>query len=292
MRYSDSFIDVAFGDTELEKILNGLQPGGTLSAAELLTALDGEGESELQETLAQLRDKAVALDVSVLPKTAATGEAALRLKREQQLVRDGQLLTALDETDPLRLYLEEIAAIPAFGDLRILAEDLACANRDGREVPDLWTQILNLCLSRVCQLACENTGLGVLLMDLMQEGSMGLWSALPSYAGGDFEAFRDWHIRQAMAQCITLQAFSNGMGQKMRQAMEDYRAVDERLLAELGRNPTLEEIAQQLHMTVEETAVVSSMLESARSMNRARAETEEKPLQKNLQNSALPSILS
>lgn len=276
MRYSDSFIDVAFGDTELEKILNGLQPGDTLSAAELLTALDGEGESELQETLAQLRDKAVALDVSVLPKTAATGEAALRLKREQQLVRDGQLLTALDETDPLRLYLEEIAAIPAFGDLRILAEDLACANRDGREVPDLWTQILNLCLSRVCQLACENTGLGVLLMDLMQEGSMGLWSALPSYAGGDFEAFRDWHIRQAMAQCITLQAFSNGMGQKMRQAMEDYRAVDERLLAGLGRNPTLEEIAQQLHMTVEETAVVSSMLESARSMNRARAETEEK----------------
>ena len=276
MNFSDAWIDVSFDDTELDRILKRLQPGDTLSAAELLTALDGEGESELQETLAQLRDKAVALDVSVLPKTAATGEAALRLKREQQLVRDGQLLTALDETDPLRLYLEEIAAIPAFGDLRILAEDLACANRDGREVPDLWTQILNLCLSRVCQLACENTGLGVLLMDLMQEGSMGLWSALPCYAGGDFEAFRDWHIRQAMAQCITLQAFSNGMGQKMRQAMEDFRAVDERLLAELGRNPTLEEIAQQLHMTVEETAVVSSMLESARSMNRARAETEEK----------------
>lgn len=276
MNFSDAWIDVSFDDTELDRILKGLQPGDTLSAAELLTALDGEGESELQETLAQLRDRGVALDVSVLPKTAATGEAALRLKREQQLVRDGRLLTALDETDPLRLYLEEIAAIPAFGDLRILAEDLACANRDGREVPDLWTQILNLCLSRVCQLACENTGLGVLLMDLMQEGSMGLWSALPCYAGGDFEAFRDWHIRQAMAQCITLQAFSNGMGQKMRQAMEDYRAVDERLLAELGRNPTLEEIAQQLHMTVEETAVVSSMLESARSMNRARAETEEK----------------
>ena len=276
MRYSDSFIDVAFGDTELEKILNGLQPGDTLSAAALLTALGGESEGTLLETFDHLRDMNVELDISDLPKSSGTGEAALRLRREAQLVQNGQLLTALEETDPLRLYLEEIAAIPAFGDICLLAEELAEANRDEREEPELWTRILNLCLSRVYALACEQTGLGVLLMDLMQEGSMGLWSALPCYDGSDFEAFRDYNIRQAMAQCITLQAFSNGMGQKMRQAMEDYRAVDERLLAELGRNPTLDEIAEQLHMTVEETAVVSSMLESARSMNRARVETEEK----------------
>ena len=276
MRYSDAFVDVAFGDTEREKILRGLQPGAVLPAAELLTALDGESEETLLEAFDQLLDRNAALDVSGLPKNAVSGEAALRLRREAQLVQEGTLLSALEETDPLRLYLEEIAAIPAFGDLCLLAEELASANRDQREVPELWTQILNLCLSRVYELACQHTGLGVLLMDLMQEGSMGLWSALACYDGGDFEAFRDWHIRQAMAQAITLQAFSNGMGQKMRRAMEDYRAVDERLLAELGRNPTLEEIAQQMHMTVEETAVVAAMLESARNMNRARVETEEK----------------
>ena len=276
MRYSDAFVDVAFGDTELEKILNDLRPGDALPAAKLLTALDGESEETLLEAFDHLRDLSAALDVSGLPRNAVSGEAALRLRREAQLLQEGTLLTALEDTDPLRLYLEEIAAIPAFGDIHLLAEELAEANRDEREEPELWTQILNLCLSRVYEMACRHTGLGVLLLDLMQEGSMGLWSALPCYAGGDFDAFRDWHIRQAMAQTITLQAFSNGMGQKMRQAMEDYRAVDERLLAELGRNPTVAEIAEQLHMTVEETAVVSSMLESARSMNRARAETEEK----------------
>jgi RNA polymerase primary sigma factor len=276
MRDSDRFIDVAFGDTELDKLLGRLQPGDSLSAAALLTVMDGENEDTLQETFDRLREQNVVLDVTPLAGVSGTGETAIRLKREQQLVQDGQLLSVLEETDPLRLYLEEIAGIPAFGDICLLAEQLDEANREKREEPELWTQILNLCLSRVYELACEHTGLGVLLMDLMQEGSMGLWSALPCYAGGDFEAFRDWHIRQAMAQTITLQAFSNGVGQKMRQAMEDYRSVDERLLAELGRNPTLEEIAQQLHMTVEETTMVASMLESARNVNRAHVETEEK----------------
>lgn len=276
MRYSN--VDIAFDNSDLETLLGSLRPGENLSAATLLTALDGESEDTLREAFDYLRkwNLLVALDVSALMNTAGTGEAALRLKREQQLVRDGQLLTALDETDPLRLYLEEIAAIPAFGDIRLLADELAKANEGGLETPELWTQILNLSLSRVFQLACEHTGKGVLLQDLMQEGSMGLWSALACYAGGDFEAFRDWHIRQAMAESITMQAYSDGVGQKMRQAMEDYRSVDERLLSELGRNPTLEEIAEQLHMSLRETALTASMLESARTVNRAHAETEEK----------------
>ena len=61
-----------------------------------------------------------------------------------------------------------------------------------------------------------------------------------------------------------MQARERGVGEKMRRALEDYRSVDERLLGELGRNPTLEEIAQQLHMTPEETAAVQKMLEDAR----------------------------
>ena len=276
MTPSENLFQVEFGDSACEKLLDALNPGDTLSAAALLTALDGEGEDTLQEAFERLLEKRVTLDISDLPKGSGTGEAALRLRREEQLAHDGLLLVSLEEPDPLRVYLEEVSAIPACGDIRILTEDLAKANQAGREDPDLWNQILNLSLSRVFQLGCDHTGCGVLLLDLMQEGSMGLWSALPCYAGGDFEAFRDWHIRQAMAQTITLQAFSNGVGQKMRQAMEDYRSVDERLLAELGRNPTLEEIAQQLHMTVEETTMVASMLESARNVNRAHAETEEK----------------
>ena len=61
----------------------------------------------------------------------------------------------------------------------------------------------------------------------------------------------------------------------MRQALEDYRAVDERLLSELGRNPTLEEIAVELHMTAEEAGSLSRMMTTARRL--AQARPEEKP---------------
>ena len=86
-----------------------------------------------------------------------------------------------------------------------------------------------------------------------------------------------------MAKAVTLQARSTGVGQKMRTALEDYRAVDERLLSELGRNPTIEEIALELHMSVEETAAVKKMLDDARILARAKKppvdEEEEKEAQ-------------
>ena len=131
-------------------------------------------------------------------------------------------------------------------------------------------------LHRVVELAKELTGRGVLLLDLIQEGSLGLWQAIGSYESGDFEAHSDWWIRQSMAKIITMQARSNGVGQKMRQALEDYRAVDERLLSDLGRNPTLEEIAEELHMTPEETAVIAKMLENVRQMDKVKEATQPK----------------
>ena len=77
-----------------------------------------------------------------------------------------------------------------------------------------------------------------------------------------------------MARAVVTQARQNGVGQRMRQAMEDYRSVDERLLGELGRNPTPEEIAEQLHMTPEEGEAVRKMLENARSLGQIQAARE------------------
>lgn len=277
MTYSDRFIDVAFGDSDLERLLSSLNGVDTLSAAALLTAMDGESEDVFQEAFAHLEDMGIKLDLSDLPKAAGVGEAAVRLRREEQLAKRGDLLHGLEKTDPLRLYLEELALIPVCGDIRLLARQLAEANRRQEKNDELRTTIVNLSLSRVVELACECTGYGVLLLDLIQEGSMGLWQSLTWYETGDFEEYRDWWICQSMAKAVTLQAHSNGVGQKMRRAMEDYRSVDEKLLTELGRNPTIEEIAEEMRMSVQETAMVSDMLENARNMNRAKAETEPKP---------------
>jgi RNA polymerase primary sigma factor len=131
-------------------------------------------------------------------------------------------------------------------------------------------------LSCVVSRAYEMAGRGVLLLDLIQEGSLGLWQAILSYRGGDFEPYCDRRIRMTMAKTVVLQARSSGVGRKMRQALEDYRSVDERLLMDLGRNPTIEEIAAELHMSVEEAGMVADTLEAARMMNKAKTESQPK----------------
>lgn len=242
--------------------------GALISAARFLTLMEGETEDVVEEALQEMEDRALMLDISDLPKATGTGEAAVRLRREAELVKNGTLMQALDENDPLRLYLEEVASIPACGDVAVLAIDAAAGKQRSQE------QLLNLTLSRVLEIAKEMVGNGVLLLDLIQEGSLGLWQAITTYRSGDFEAYSDRWIRQSMAKLITLQARDSGVGQKMREALEDYKAVDERLLGELGRNATIEEIAEEMHMSAEEAALVKNMLDSARMMNRAKAEQE------------------
>ena len=269
-------IEVDLGPDIFETLISHLQPGQPLTAGAVLTALDDEGEIEAFQ---QMDILAVSLDISDLPKAAGTGEAALRLRQEEQLVREGRLLQGLEENDPLRLYLEEIAAIPVCGDICVLEQALKQANLAGREEPELYQKLLNLSLSRIVEIAGEYTGYGVLLLDLVQEGSMGLWQYLPRFCGDDFETTRDEVVRHVMQKLLILQAHANGVGQKMRQAMEDYRSVDERLLTDLGRNPTLEEIAEALHMDVETAASVAGMIEAARLVNRAKREPEPDPVE-------------
>ena len=251
-------IDISFETTPWESFLMTKGMGATVSAVTLLSMMEGAEEQQLEEAMQDLETGCMILDISGLPKVGGTGEAAVRLRREAQLAKKGLNPSELEESDPLRLYLEEIAATPVCGDENLLAEK--CCKGDEAAM----VQLTNLGLSRVVELAGEHTGYGVLLLDLIQEGSLGLWQAIRNYRRGDYAAHRDRWIRLYLAKAVTLQARQSGVGQKMRTALEDYRAVDERLLGELGRNPTLEEIAEELHMRPEEAAAVRKMLEDAR----------------------------
>ena len=260
--------DFVFEPTGWELTLENLEQGSSFSAAQFLTLMEGEDEPAVEDALQLLQSRDVLLDVSDLPKIGNVGEAAVRLRREEQLTQSGTLLDSLEETDPLRLYLQELAQIPACGDVQTLSQRLLGGDKN------VTPQLTNLMLGKVLERACEMVGRGVLLLDLIQEGSLGLWQAILSYEGGDFENWCDRHIRWDLARAVTMQARTNGVGQRLRQAMEDYRAVDERLLSELGRNPTLEEIAGELHMSPEETAAVAKNLDAARLLAQARTEAE------------------
>ena len=276
-----SDFEFSFEQTPWEAYLMTKGMGDTISAATLLSMLEGEDEQQLEDALQDLETGCMMLDISDLPKLGGSGEAAIRLRRELQLAEKGLCPSDLEENDPLRLYLEEIAATPVQGDENLLAEK--CSK--GSEAA--MVQLTNMGLSRVVQLAGAFTGYGVLLLDLIQEGSLGLWQAIRNYRRGDYAAHRDRWIRFYMAKAVTMQARQSGVGQKMRTALEDYRAVDERLLGELGRNPTLEEIAQELHMKPEEAATVRKMLDDARILARAKQPAVEEEEEKEAEEQAV-----
>lgn len=257
-------LDFSFEQTPWEAFLMTKGMGDTVSAGNLLAMLEGEEEQAVEDALADLETACMILDISDLPKTGGTGEAAVRLRREMQLAKTGLDIRQLDENDPLRLYLEEISQMTGTGEETQLAQ--RCAKGDENAMMELT----NLGLGRVVELAKEYVGYGVLLMDLIQEGSLGLWQAIRNYHQGAYADHRDRWIRFYLAKTVTMQARSNGVGQKMRRALEDYREIDERLLAELGRNPTLEEIAEELHMRPEEASLVKKMLEDARLLAQAK----------------------
>lgn len=263
-------MDFIFEQSHWEKVLSQIPEGAEMSAVRFLTLLEGEEEAEVEAALSALEQRGILLDVQELPADSGSGSTAVRLRQEQQFVKKGMPLMELEENDPLRLYLEELSQMPAAGDPAVLAQK-AAGGDDGA-----MSALAGVMMHLVIELAGMYTGYGVLLTDLIQEGSLGLWQGILSYTEGDVEAYCHRYIRQYLAKAVTLQARASGVGQKMRQALEDYRDVDRKLLDELGRNPTLAEIAEQLHITPEAAQVVEQMLKNARTVEQAHASAEEK----------------
>lgn len=260
-------LDISFQSAPWEALLQQLTPGEKIDALQLLVLTE---DDSLEDAFDEMEEKGIGLDISGIEKFPVSDETALRLRREKELVDNHTLMTALSETDPLRVYLEELAGIPVAGDLQVLAEQYAAG--DERVVTRLTDGMLSCVVERASALA----GKGVLLLDLIQEGSLGLWQGILRYTGGDFEAHCQNWIDFYMARELTRCAREGGIGGKLRQGMEDYVDADQKLLMELGRNPTAEEIGEVLHVSTQEVTAFEAMLQAARGKSRVEEEREEK----------------
>ena len=258
-------LDISFSNWEME--LEKFAPGEKIDALHLLALTE---EDSLEDALEQLEEKQIGIDIGGIGQIPVSAETALRLRREKELADKNGLLTDLSETDPLRVYLEELALLPTAGDLQVLAQ--AYLNGDETVMSRLTDGMLSLVVEKATALA----GKGVLLLDLIQEGSLGLWQGILAYTGGDIEshcgAWIDFYMAREMCRC----AREGGIGGKMRQGMADFVDADQRLLSELGRNPTTGEIAEALHVSEQEAEAFSFMLRSARGKSRVEEEREEK----------------
>lgn len=262
-------MEFAFEAAPWEDFLDSLEDGSTYSAAQLLSLMESEDEQTLEEAMEDCARRSIFPDIQALPKIYGSGDQATRLRTEEQWAEKGLKPGQMQEGDPLRIFLEEVALTPAFGDEEILAEQAASGDEGA------MTSLLNLSLSAIVEEACCHTGHGVALMDLIQEGSLGLMQAVYQPVNCSFrDTSRRW-IRFYMAKACILQAHAYGVGQNIRRDLEDYRSVDERLLSELGRNATLEEIAEAMHISSAQAETLANMVTVARKLKQALPEENE-----------------
>ena len=270
--------DFVVAQAPWEAYLRSCKNGSVISGWNLISMLEDEEDDAVEDAFSILTVKKLQLDLSGLPQMSAGSNTAQRLQQEREYVTGGLKTALMEETDPLRLYLEEIAAAPACGDEKLLAEQLSSGDQRAAQ------RLTELGLSRVVEIAAEYAGQAVLLLDLIQEGNIGLWEAISGYRGGDYAAQRDEAIRSSVLKAIVLQARSNGISQKMKKALQDYRAADQHLLTKLGRNPGLEEIAQEMHISLEQAQTIEKtmadilLLQKAEKLAAPKEETAEDEL--------------
>ena len=270
--------DFVFEQAPWEAYLRSCKNGSVISGWNLISMLEDEEDDAVEDAFSILTVKKLQLDLSGLPQMSAGSNTTQRLQQEREYVTGGLKTALMEETDPLRLYLEEIAAAPACGDEKLLAEQLSSGDQRAAQ------RLTELGLSRVVEIAAEYAGQAVLLLDLIQEGNIGLWEAISGYRGGDYAAQRDEAIRSSVLKAIVLQARSNGISQKMKKALQDYRAADQHLLTKLGRNPGLEEIAQEMHISLEQAQTIEKtmadilLLQKAEKLAAPKEETAEDEL--------------
>lgn len=270
--------DFVFEQAPWEAYLRSCKNGSVISGWNLISMLEDEEDDAVEDAFSILTVKKLQLDLSGLPQMSAGSNTMQRLQQEREYVTGGLKTALMEETDPLRLYLEEIAAAPACGDEKLLAEQLSSGDQRAAQ------RLTELGLSRVVEIAAEYAGQAVLLLDLIQEGNIGLWEAISGYRGGDYVAQRDEAIRSSVLKAIVLQACSNGISQKMKKALQDYRAADQHLLTKLGRNPGLEEIAQEMHISLEQAQTIEKtmadilLLQKAEKLAAPKEETAEDEL--------------
>ena len=138
-------LEFTFETSPWELAIAQIAPGGELDGVQFLTMMEQESEENLETALLQLDEKDILLNIDGLGTFAVSGDMAIRLRLEKDLADRNALLNQLEENDPLRLYLEEIAALPAYGDAALLAEEY----RGGKE--EVLPQLTNLMLGKVAE---------------------------------------------------------------------------------------------------------------------------------------------
>ena len=285
------------GTERMDELLErGKANGDTLTCSELVEAL--EQQMMTPDAMDMLYQRLIDGNVEIVDDTEAgemIGEEPADL--EEDLDKDDAELDLETELsvpegvavdDPVRMYLKEIGHVP----LLTAEEEVALAQRMEAGDESARHRLEEANLRLVVSIAKRYVGRGMLFLDLIQEGNLGLLKAVEKFdysKGYKFSTYATWWIRQAITRAIADQARTIRIPVHMVETINKYIRISRQLLQELGRDPHPEEVAREMGISVARVHEIMKIAQEPVSLETPIGEEEDSHLGDFIEDEAAPA---
>ena len=265
--------------TDKEKINNIIKEAkenGKMTYSDLATKLNDVNPEKMDEVFDEFEKGGIDL----LPDDFDEEPNIEDLKEVEELKLDEITDTSyegISVDDPVRMYLREIGKIP----LLTFDEELDLAKRILEGDEEAKQKLAESNLRLVVSIAKKYVGRGMLFLDLIQEGNMGLIKAVEKFdytKGFKFSTYATWWIRQAITRAIADQARTIRIPVHMVETINKLIRTSRNLLQQMGREPTPEEIAKEMEIPVEKVVEIQKIAQDPVSLETPIGEEEDSHL--------------
>ena len=243
---------------KVEKIIKKAKEKGKLTYGELATELDDINPDQIEKVFDAMEE----MGVDVLKDDFDDEPNEEDLKEVQDLKLDEisseDAFEGINVDDPVRMYLREIGRIK----LLTYEQELDLAKRILQEDEEAKQELAEANLRLVVSIAKKYVGRGMLFLDLIQEGNMGLIKAVEKFdytKGFKFSTYATWWIRQSITRAIADQARTIRIPVHMVETINKLIRTSRHLLQKLGREPSPEELSQELEMPIEKVMEIQKI---------------------------------
>ena len=259
-------------DAKIEALIEMGKSKGVLTYKEVMDTLD---DLELDsEQIERIYDRFEALNIDVVEEMEIPDDITSDIS---ELESDLGSTEGVAIDDPVRMYLKEIGKVP----LLSAAEEIEIAKRMADGDQDAKKQLAEANLRLVVSVAKRYVGRGMLFLDLIQEGNLGLIKAVEKFdyrKGYKFSTYATWWIRQAITRAIADQARTIRIPVHMVETINKLIRVNRQLLQEYGREPRPDEIAREVGISEEKVREIIKVAQEPVSLETPIGEEEDSHL--------------
>ncbi|HUQ84913.1 MAG TPA: RNA polymerase sigma factor RpoD [Candidatus Limnocylindrales bacterium] len=271
----------------LTEVVASAKKRGYITQDEIL-AIYAQPENHIED-LDALYDKLMRSNIDVFESVAQHQDAQ---KPIEDLAKELEALTVLTEgsvSDPVRMYLKEIGRIP----LLTFEQEIDLAKRVEKSEVAAKKKLINSNLRLVVSIAKKYIGRGLTLLDLIQEGNQGLIRAVEKYdwrRGFKFSTYATWWIRQSVTRAIADQARTIRIPVHMVENINRFLRSQRKLMQELGREPTPEEVAKVLGIEPDKALEIIKISQNPASLEAPVGDEEDSRLGDFISDSSAPTL--